>query len=111
MSCCGPAAPTPGCTAPRWRSCRDMQSENGSNGRAPHLGFRLHHDSWGRLVLTDTEGRQHAGIEPVRAFPLSSPRHGVSVCDADGRELFWIDALDELPGEVRKILEDELRRR
>ena len=88
-----------------------MRSESGSNGRRPDPGFRLHHDSWGRLVLTEAEGRQHAGVEPVRAFPLSSPQHGVSLCDVDGRELFWIDDLDELPADVRKILEDELARR
>src|SRR5205807_4091474 len=55
--------------------------------------------------------RRSSDLEPVRAFPLSSPRHGVSVCDAEGRELFWIDDLDALPADLRKILEDELRRR
>src|SRR5689334_2595100 len=88
-----------------------MPSENGSNGRQPGPGFRLHHDAWGQLVLTDAEGRQHAGVEPVRAFPLSSPRHGVSVCDAEGRELFWLDDLDDLPVVERKVLENELARR
>ena len=34
-------------------------------------------------------------------------RHGVSVCDAEGRELLWIDDLDALPADLRKILEDE----
>ncbi|MBI1915878.1 MAG: DUF1854 domain-containing protein [Planctomycetes bacterium] len=88
-----------------------MRSESGPNGRDTGPGFTLHHDAWGRLVLTDVSGREHAGVEPVRAFPLSSPRHGVSVCDAEGRELFWIDDLDDLPVSVRKVLEDELTRR
>jgi len=87
-----------------------MRSESGPNGRSIP-GFHLHHDAWGRLVLTDAQQRQHVGVEAVRAFPLSSPRHGVSVCDAEGRELLWIDDLDDLPADVRKVLEDELSRR
>src|SRR5262249_2913412 len=88
-----------------------MQSESGPNGRHSVPGFTLHHDAWGQLVLSAAHGQQHTGVEPVRAFPLSSPRQGVSVCDAEGRELFWIDNLDELPGDVRKFLEEELGRR
>jgi hypothetical protein len=83
-----------------------MPSENGASAR-----FSLHHDAWGRLVLTDSEGRQHVGVEPVRAFPLSSPRKGVSLTDADGRELVWIDNLDALPSALRGQLEGHLASR
>jgi hypothetical protein len=75
------------------------------------LHFRLHHDSWGRLVLTDVHGRQYVGVEPIRAFPITDPRHGISLCDAEGREILWIDRLEDVPASVRSVLEDELVRR
>jgi hypothetical protein len=82
------------------------------NGRAPAAGgFGLHHDAWGRLVLTDPAGRQHVGVCPVRAFPISDPRHGIALCDGDGRELLWIDDLDGLPAPLRELLEEDLSRR
>lgn len=73
--------------------------------------MKLSHDAWGRLVLTDAAGREHVGVEPVRAFPISDPRHSISICDADGRELIWIDDLDVLPAATRQMLEDDLARR
>jgi hypothetical protein len=82
------------------------------NGHVQHpageLPFRLAVDGWGRLVLTDEAGREHTGVEPVRAFPLSSPEQGVSLCDGEGREVVWIDDLAQLPGEVRHLVEERL---
>jgi len=72
---------------------------------------KLHFDLWGRLVLTEASGRQHVGVELVRAFPLSSPRRGLSVLDGDGRELAWIDDLDALPLGLRRTIEEQLSRR
>src|SRR5687768_1522784 len=71
----------------------------------------LSSDEWGRLVLVDGQGKRHVGVEPVRAFPLSAPRQGVSICDADGREIVWVDDLDGLPAELRQGLEERLARR
>jgi hypothetical protein len=76
-----------------------------------HPPFQLHHDNWGRLVLTDAQGRQHVGAEPVRAFAISDPLHGIAICDSDGAELVWLDHLDDLPHATRDILESELSRR
>jgi len=73
--------------------------------------FELHHDAWGRLVLTDAQGRQHVGAEPMRSFPITDPRHGIAICDADGNELVWLERLDDLPAATRQLLEDELSRR
>jgi hypothetical protein len=73
--------------------------------------FALRSDAWGRLVLTDADGHEHVGVEPVRAFPITDPRHGIAICDADGRELLWIDDLDALLPATRQLLEDELARR
>jgi Domain of unknown function (DUF1854) len=71
--------------------------------------FRLHHDDWGRLVLT-LGGQEHVGVEAARAFPLTAPRLA-AVCSDEGRELLWIDDLDALPPDVRGVLEEELARR
>jgi hypothetical protein len=73
--------------------------------------FRLNTDSWGRLVLTDAQGRDHVGVEPARAFPITDPAHGISICDAEGRELIWIDELDQVPQPSRAVLEEALARR
>lgn len=74
----------------------------------PHEGFGLARDGFGRLVLTDARGERHAGVTPVRAFPLSAPGEGVSLVGGDGRELVWIDRLERLPAPVRALLEQEL---
>src|ERR1700722_2137741 len=81
------------------------------DGAAHNADFGLHYDAWGRLVVTDAHGRQHVGAETVRAFPLSDPRRGVSVVDANGREVAWIDDLDALPAALRQVLEEDLARR
>ena len=88
-----------------------MPSESSRNGHVAAPAFGLHHDAWGRLVLTDAAGRQHAGVEPIRAFPISDPAHGISLCDTEGHELAWIDSLDDLPPPVRQVLEEDLARR
>jgi|SRR6516165_3054111 len=88
-----------------------MHHDNGRNGASGPPDFGLHYDAWGRLVMTDAGGRRHIGVEPVRGFPVSDPRHGIALCDAEGRELLWIDDLDALPVPVRRVIEDDLARR
>ena len=39
--------------------------------------FSLHHNAAGRLVLTKG-GEVHAGVEPVRSFPISDPDRLIS---------------------------------
>jgi hypothetical protein len=81
---------------------------NGSTGPRP---FGLHRDAWGRLVLIDAYGRQHTGVDVVRAFPLSDPRRGIAICDAEGRELVWLADLDALPPPLAQQIEEELAKR
>jgi hypothetical protein len=88
-----------------------MENNGIANGQAGPLPFRLHHDAWGRLVLIDAEGRQHSGVELVRAFPLSDPRRGVAICDAKGKELIWLADLDALPPSLMRQIEEELAKR
>lgn len=70
--------------------------------------FELERDAFGRLVLTDAQGERHVGIVPVRAFPLSAPGHGISLVGSEGRELVWIDSVDQLPAQAKALLEEEL---
>lgn len=72
--------------------------------------FRLHHDSFGRLVLS-IDGIDHASVEAIRAFPLTAPQQMVSLCSAEGRELLWIEDLASLPADLRDLLQAELARR
>src|SRR6516162_4778516 len=86
----------------------------GGDGKAAKggaAGFTLSYDAWGQLVLTDAAGRQHVGVRPVRAFPISDPAGGLAICDADGRELIWVESLDGLPEAQRQLLEEDLARR
>jgi hypothetical protein len=73
--------------------------------------FRLSHDPRGRLVLIDAEGRRHPGVVPVRAFPITDPTKWVSICDAHGAELAFIDDLEDLPAPVRAVLVEDVARR
>jgi hypothetical protein len=64
--------------------------------------FQLERLASGRLLLTDAEGQQHAGVLPVRAFPIAAPDEGISLIGSEGHEL------DDLPVAVRSLLEEEL---
>lgn len=73
--------------------------------------LQLHRDSAGRLVLTGRDGAMHAGVLPVRAFPITAPEEGISLLGEDGHELAWIAHLSDLPDSTRALLEEELARR
>lgn len=73
--------------------------------------FKLERDAFGHLVLIEAEGVRHVGVVPVRAFPLSAPDEGLSLVGSQGRELLWIDRLDDLPEPVRALLVDDLAAR
>lgn len=70
--------------------------------------FELHRNAFGRLVLVDADGQAHEGVTPVRAYPLSAPAEGLSLVGPEGRELAWLDHLDELPEPARRLVEEEL---
>lgn len=75
------------------------------------MSFALHRNAFGRLVLTDAEGVAHEGVVPVRAFPIAAPGEGLSLVSAEGRELTWVDCLDDLPPPQRALVDEELRSR
>lgn len=71
-------------------------------------GWQLARNAMGRLVLTDAQGRTHAGVVPVRAFPISAPDEGVSLVGADGHELAWVPRLSALAASERTLIEQDL---
>jgi hypothetical protein len=75
------------------------------------IRITLVRDAERRLVFTAPDGKVHLEVEPVRAFPLSDPAHAVSILDALGREIYYIDSLEDVEPEGRRALEQELARR
>lgn len=73
--------------------------------------FTLHWSPAGKLVLTRADGTQHDGVVPVRAFPISAAGEGLSLVDADGHELVWINTLAELPADIRATVQRGLQER
>ena len=73
--------------------------------------FTLTRNSFGRLVLTDADGHAHEGIVPVRAFGITAPDYGIALMSADGKELQWLESLDVLPDDIRKLIDAELAQR
>lgn len=73
-----------------------------------NIQIAIERDAFGRLVLTTTDGARHIGIVPVRAFPLSAPDAGVSLVGSDGKEVMWIDRLDDVPPIARALLAQDL---
>lgn len=70
--------------------------------------FQLHRDSRGRLVLSDEDGQDHVGVEPVRAFPISDPDHWISLVDSRGREVACVADLADLPANHIELIVQEL---
>jgi hypothetical protein len=72
------------------------------------MAFQLQRQPSGRLLFTSADGEQHAGVVPVRAFPLAAPDEGISLVSTDGHELAWIDRMQDLPSALRGLVEEEL---
>ncbi|MBN2580928.1 MAG: DUF1854 domain-containing protein [Pirellulales bacterium] len=70
--------------------------------------FQLRRDAFGRLILTDAEGRVYEGVEVNRAFPISCPEEWISINDCHGHEVLCIRRLEQLPPALRQIVEEEL---
>jgi hypothetical protein len=74
-------------------------------------GIAFFHDPLGRLIFRDAAGREYCDVTPVRSFPVSEPEYGVSICDAEGRELVWIERLSALSEAARETLQADLVQR
>ncbi|MEC5216280.1 hypothetical protein RCH09_001223 [Actimicrobium sp. GrIS 1.19] len=73
--------------------------------------FSLQRDTFGKLTLTTDAGVAHENVSPVRAFPIQAPDDGIAMVSQDGREVAWIDRLEDLPTPVRTLIETELEGR
>lgn len=63
--------------------------------------FELQRDAFGRWVMQMPDGARYAPVTALRAYPVSAPDEGVALMDADGHEIFWINALKELAEPLR----------
>jgi hypothetical protein len=70
--------------------------------------FELIRNQFGKLVLTTTEGEIHEGVAAVRAFPVQAPDQGISLVSGDGKEVGWIDRIEDLPEAVGALVREEL---
>jgi hypothetical protein len=70
--------------------------------------FQLQRQASGRLLFTGADGEAHAGVVPVRAFPLAAPDEGISLVSTEGHELAWIEQLQDLPDALRALVQEEL---
>lgn len=70
--------------------------------------FNLHRNPFAQLILSNQAGEVFEGVSPVRAFPIQSPAGCISLVTTDGREVAWIDSLDDLAEAVRQLVLEEL---
>ena len=74
--------------------------------------FQLSRNAFGKLVFSSPDDVEvHEGVVPVRAFPIAAPDEGIALVDTHGRELAWIDSLDDVPAAARALIEEELANR
>ncbi len=76
-----------------------------------NIDFKLSRNAAGELQFTDSLGRVHDGVVPVRAFPISAPDDGLSIVSKEGHELVWISSLADLPAPIKALIEAELAQR
>ncbi|MDQ8022773.1 MAG: DUF1854 domain-containing protein [Moraxellaceae bacterium] len=75
------------------------------------IDFTLARNELGQLVLTDAAGTAHTNVVPVRAFPIAAPDEGISLLNAEGHEVAWIDRLPALPDALRELVQHALAER
>jgi len=69
--------------------------------------FDLERDQFGKLILRCGD-QTHAGVVPVRAFPLQTPEENIALVDSDGHEVAWINQLADLSEPLCRLILEEL---
>ncbi|PRC91249.1 DUF1854 domain-containing protein [Solimicrobium silvestre] len=69
--------------------------------------FELSRNAFGKLTLTTGE-EVHEGVTPVRAFPIQTPNECIALVSTDGREVAWIERLEDVSLQVRDLVLNEL---
>jgi Domain of unknown function (DUF1854) len=72
------------------------------------IDFQLQRDAFGRLNLTTPDGTVYPNVSPVRAFPVQAPDEGLALVNADGKEVAWIERLEDLPPATAALIREEL---
>lgn len=72
---------------------------------------KLERNAWGKLVLTLPDGSTREGVVPVRAFPVQAPERDISLLDADGHEVAWVDELVRVAEPVQSLIRETLAER
>ena len=75
------------------------------------INFKLDRDNFGQLVFIDAESKRFAGVDVLRAFPLTEPTKSISIVDNEGREILFIVSLHDVLQPERRLLEEELAHR
>ena len=73
--------------------------------------WSLQRDTFGKLVLTTAQNERFQGVVPVRAFPIQSPEVGISLVNTDGKEVAWIEQLDDVDEPAQGLFRHELATR
>ena len=71
----------------------------------------LTRNAYGKLALTGADGQIRTGVVPVRAFPIQAPERDISLLDADGHEVAWIDELARVPEPAQGLIRAALAER
>ena len=79
------------------------------NDAAPKVAACIR-NAQGLLVITDDSGTEYLDVRPQRMFPITDPDGFISISDAQGKELFCIAGIEELPPESREIILHEMKR-
>ena len=74
-------------------------------------GCMLTRNAYGKLVLTLPTGQRSVGVVPVRAFPIQALERDISLLDADGHEVVWIDELSAVPQPAQDLIRAALAER
>lgn len=74
------------------------------------MDFKLYYQPEGRLRL-ETEDRCWLEVRPAWAAPLTFPNQYLALVDGKDKEIVMIKDLNELPKDIREIIDHELHRR
>jgi len=75
------------------------------------LASALSRNAYGKLALTLADGQIRTGVVPVRAFPIQAPERDISLLDADGHEVAWIEELASVPEPAQALIRAALAER
>lgn len=75
------------------------------------LAAALSRNAYDKLALTLADGQIRTGVVPVRAFPIQAPERDISLLDADGHEVAWIEELARVPEPAQGLIRAALAER